>query len=145
MNEIFIIAGAAALAAGYAISDIMLRKSTVEELHILLATDSTEKILAGEWGFEEFPEFFMMEWRASTRESYRKLLHHVRRAEYGKSRRLLVSLIKIEDERQESKGKKTSDERFIKRTGAIIAKYKHSEDFSGFLAAFIEKRHMEMI
>ena len=142
MNEIIIVAGAGAMVCGVAVSSLMLRESALEELQILLQSDSTEKILSSGWGEEEFAALYSMDWSADTRKSYVKLMKRLGSNRYGKSRKLLRSLIRIWDEEQKAKGGK-DDREFARRTRALIEAYKKNEDFSGFLAAFIEKRHME--
>lgn len=145
MNEMWIVAGAGAMACGIAISGLMLRESTLEELRILLQTDSTDDIISARWGEEEFPAIFRIDWSADTRKSYMRLMRLLRKNKYGRSRELLHALIRIEDEQQAAKGSDREDAQFTERTRALIDSYKRNEDFSGFLAAFIEKRHMERI
>jgi len=144
MSILLVIAGAGAIVCGCAISGLLLRESTVGELRILIDTDTTSSIIEQGWGEEEFPSFFRAEWSADTRESYIKLMKKMRGEKYGKSRRLLRMLIRIEDEREAGKSRKAMDDaEFTKRMQDTVSEYKRNEDFSGFLAAFIEKRHME--
>lgn len=143
MNDVLLVIGAGAMTCCVAISSMILRESTLEHLRILLQTDSTDDILSGNVGVEDFPALFRPEWSAKTRKSYRKLMKAMRKAQYGKSSKLLHALIKIEDEQQAAKGKEADDAMFTKRARAVVESYKENDDFSGFLAAFIEKRHTE--
>ena len=145
MSMILAVIGAGMLACGMAASSLMLRESTLEELRILLKTESTASILSGRWGEEEFPELFGSDWKDDTRGFYAGLMRGMSKKEYGSSRKLLRALIRIEDERQAAKGKTTDDSEFTKRERALIESYKRKEDFSGFLAAFLEKRHLERV
>jgi hypothetical protein len=142
VNEIILVAGAGAMACGVAVSSLMLRESALEELRILLGSGSTDSIISSRWGEEEFAAFYSMDWSADTRKSYVKLMKKLGRNEYGKSRKLLRTLIRIWDEEQEAKGK-GDDGEFAQRTRTVLESYKRNEDFSGFLATFIEKRHAE--
>jgi hypothetical protein len=143
MNEIILVVGAGAMACGVAVSALVLRESALEEMRILLHTDSTDEIISGRWGEEEFAALFSIDWSENTRESYLKLMKRLKKNEYGSSRKLLRSLIRIWDEEQEAKGRESGDERFVERTRAVLEAYRKNEDFSGFLASFIEKRHTE--
>ena len=98
MNGIFLLVGAGALAIGMAVSSLLIRESTLEELNILLKTDSTDEIISMRWGEEEFPAFFKNEWGSDSRKTYRLLMKRMKKADYGSSKKLLRALIRIEDD-----------------------------------------------
>jgi hypothetical protein len=137
-------AGVLAIASGYALSESMVRDSSAQEMRILLQTSDTGWLLSSGWGAEEFPEFFGADWKGNDRQFYAKLSRRMKGARYGSSRRLLRNLIRIQDERQAAKADMgTREDGASLRTAAVLAGCRGNDDFSGLLAQFLEKRHLE--
>ena len=140
------IAGGAALAASYFVAERLLHESTVEELGILLSASDTSSLLSSGWGEEDFKAFSGAAWGMEDRDFYLFLARRMKGSEYGKSRKLLRSLIRIEDQRQEAKKDLAAgDETFVERTFTLLSSYAGREGFEGFLARFLVKRHKERL
>ncbi len=144
MNELIFIAGAVAVAAGYAVGSWMLRKSAIEEMGILIENGSTAELLESRWGEDEFPDFFAAAWGSGGRDFYRSLSKALRGARYGESRRLLARLIRVEDDREKAKGAPgSSDEGFRARSLSTLGSFRGKGGFESVLSAFIEKGYTE--
>lgn len=144
MIELFMAgAGVLAVASGYVLSERMLGYSSAEEMRILLQGSDTRWLLSSGWGAEEFPEFFGADWKGNDRRFYLELSRSMKGARYGSSQKLLHRLIGIQDAREADKARGAKDDRSSSRTAAVLAAYRDRDDFSGLLAQFLEKRHME--
>jgi hypothetical protein len=141
-----VLVGAAAIGAGFAIAERMLRQSTLEELGILLSTSDTAWLLQSGWADEDFPALGRAGWGRGERGFYLRLMKRMRGPAYGRSRKLLRQLVRIEDERQSAKkGAARDDAPFKARELALLSSYREGGGFEAFLAEFLEKRHMEMV
>jgi hypothetical protein len=95
--------------AGFGLAPYMLRQSSIEEMGLLIEEGSSDSLLKSLWAEDEFPEFFASGWDEDDRAFYKRLSRRLRGARYGESRKLILKLIRIEDERQEAKGKLPSE------------------------------------
>ncbi len=154
--ELVLVVGAGAI-AGFALAPLMLRRAAVEEMGIIVSEGSTASFLSGGWGEDEFPEFFASGWGKDDREFYRRLSHALAGARYGRSRKMILKLIRIEDERLAAKSAdaqarpkggaaiegRDADRAYLVRILSVLDSYKRGGGFESVLAAFIEKRYME--
>ncbi len=136
--------GGAALAAGYFIGTAMLRMSAIEEMGILIDSGSSKDLLESRWGEDEFPDFFAAAWGTNGREFYKRLSRSLKDARYGRSRRLLQRLIRIEDEREGAKRSgAATDDAFREKALSALAAYRGRGGFESVLASFIERAYTE--
>jgi hypothetical protein len=144
MIEYLAAAGLLMIGFSYVLSEKLISDSSAKEMRILLQTSDTGWLLSSRWGAEEFPEFFDADWKGNDRQFYTRLSRRMKGAQYGNSRKLLRKLISIEDARQTGKGGMGSQEdSFSLRSAMLLAGYRNKDDFSGVLAQFLEKRHLE--
>ena len=129
---------------GFAASPLLLREVAVEEMGLLLQNSTSSAFLGSSWSEDDFPEFFASEWDGNGRRFYRQMSASLKGSRYGKSRKMLIKLIRVEDEREAAKAKcSESDEPFRARSVSILEEYRAGGGFESVLAAFILKRHEE--
>ncbi len=143
--EIIVLLALAAV-AGFAAAPLLLRRSSIEEMRLLIQHGGSAELLSSAWAEDDFPEFFSESWGQGGRESYVALARSLRGGKYGRSRELLSRLIRIEDERQSAKSGAAApgaDERFRQRMLAMLEGYRGMDGFESVLAAFLERRYTE--